>query len=198
MDLPWIAVTERHVVTRGHYRVISSRTQPLHAKRVRAGGKEEQVVELYEELAGIIDAFSRAELDYALCGGLAVAFYGYPRFTADIDVLLQQDDLRRALELLDDLGFNFVAERMTFGTVGIDERVVHRVSKIEDDDVLTLDLLIVGPSLEGVWKGRELFEWQGRKVKVVSLEGLAKMKRLAGRTKDKLDLENLGISDHEQ
>ena len=48
-------------------------------------------MDLYEELLEIIDALSKAKLNYALCGRIAVAFYGYPRFTRDIDLLIRPE-----------------------------------------------------------------------------------------------------------
>jgi hypothetical protein len=61
--------------------------------------------------------------------------------------------------------------------------------------VLPLDLLLVGPVLEEAWSSREVFEWKGRRAKVVSVEGLAKMKRLAGRDQDRRDLKDLGFEE---
>jgi hypothetical protein len=46
--------------------------------------------------------------------------------------------------------------------------------------------------------GAKAFEWQGGTISVVSLAGLAKMKRLAGRKQDLADLEQLGIEDEEK
>ncbi len=54
-------------------------------------------MDLYDELMALIDAFADANIDYALCGGIAVAFYGYPRFTKDIDILIRAEDLDRIL-----------------------------------------------------------------------------------------------------
>jgi len=47
--------------------------------------------------------------------------------------------------------------------------------------------------LQPVWDDRDVFEWQGRQVQIVSAEGLARMKRLAGRDQDLLDLKQLGL-----
>lgn len=155
-------------------------------------------MDLYEELLSLIDALTNAGLDYALCGGIAVAFHGYPRFTKDIDVLIQSEDVDRVMEVLKEQGFGFPAEPMTFGKETPYEQVIQRVSKIEGQDILTLDLLILNPVLQDVWQEREIFEWQQRQVQVVSAEGLAKMKRLAGRDQDLLDLKMLGFIDEDQ
>ena len=68
-------------------------------------------MDLYKEFFIPVDLFSRNDIDYAVCGGLAVAFYGYPRFTKDIDLLLVVSDAsrrgilsaRRIYDLVDEL-----------------------------------------------------------------------------------------------
>ena len=46
-------------------------------------------MKLKEELLKIAACFERSEIDYALCGGLAVVVHGYPRLTKDIDMLIR-------------------------------------------------------------------------------------------------------------
>lgn len=150
-------------------------------------------MDLREELSGLVELFEREGVDYALCGGLAVAFHGYARFTKDIDLLVQRGDVERITEIVRQLDFTVSTGQMQFG-VGTDQpREVHSISKLGDDEVLTLDLVVVTPALAPVWRDREVFEWEGRRIKVVSAEGLATMKRLAGRYQDLLDLKMLGF-----
>jgi len=47
--------------------------------------------------------------------------------------------------------------------------------------------------LDDVWESRIVFDWKDRRIKVVSIDGLASMKRLSGRERDLLDLEELGL-----
>jgi hypothetical protein len=42
-------------------------------------------------------SFDQECVEYALCGGLAMAVYAMPRATLDIDVLIQVDSLAQAL-----------------------------------------------------------------------------------------------------
>jgi hypothetical protein len=154
-------------------------------------------MDLYSELLHLIDALNSAQLGYAVCGGIAVAIYGYPRFTKDIDLLIRSEDLARVLKTIEPRGFIDAAGSISFDTGGPQERVVHRISKIEGAEILTLDLLLVSPALEDVWQQREMFQWQGRALQLVSAEGLAKMKRLAGRDQDLLDLKKLGFADEQ-
>jgi hypothetical protein len=148
---------------------------------------------LYEEMSSVIAALEAAGLEYALCGGLAVAFHGHPRFTKDIDILVREEDLDAVKGVIAPQGYIFDAGAIPFGTGTPQARVVHRVTKIEGREHLIIDLLLLSPALTEVWQGRETFVLDERPICVVSRAGLALMKRLAGRRQDLLDLENLGL-----
>ncbi len=62
-------------------------------------------LDLHEELRGIVKALNAAGIPYALAGGLAVSIYTQPRATEDMDLLLAREDLARAVERLESLGF---------------------------------------------------------------------------------------------
>ncbi len=49
---------------------------------------ERNSVNLEEELRTLVRLFNDAKVSYALCGGMAVAIHGFPRFTNDIDFLV--------------------------------------------------------------------------------------------------------------
>jgi Aminoglycoside-2''-adenylyltransferase len=150
-------------------------------------------VELEDELLAIVEAFNQAHIDYALCGGLAVAIHGFVRTTKDIDLLVTRQDVGRAVEALAPLGYMLDSGDIPFGIGTDEERRIRRVSRAIGDNLLTVDLLQVYPVLEDVWDTVEVFEWRDREITVVSSQGLAKMKRMSGRPKDLLDLEELGI-----
>jgi hypothetical protein len=149
-------------------------------------------MDLYGELNNILDLLESHHIDYALCGGIAVAFYGYTRFTKDIDILMKKDDLTKCVAYLKGIGYLFDSGIIPFDKGTPKEREVYRISKIEGEDILTLDIVLVTSVFESIWKEREYYEWKGRKIQVVSFEGLIKMKKLAGRDQDLLDLKKLG------
>lgn len=149
------------------------------------------MVDIYEELALITDALNRASVPFALCGGLAVVVHGYVRATKDIDLLVPAQQVERARAAVHEVGYRLPALPMRFRRGTPDETEVHRISKSFDEDILTLDLLVVGPASELAWSGRLLLDWNGRTIPVVSREGLARMKRAAGRPQDLLDIEKL-------
>ena len=149
---------------------------------------------LMEELKRLLDALAAEAIDYALCGGIAVNIHGHVRSTNDIDLMVQQKDVGRMLNLLQSLNFNFTSGPVPFQAGTARERKLYRATQIQDAEAVTVDVLVITPILEDVWKSRETFAWMDRTVTVVSLEGLAKMKLLAGRHQDLADLENLGIT----
>ena len=144
------------------------------------------------ELFVVIDALREAELDYALCGGLAVAVHGYPRATKDIDILIREADLERARKCLEAAGYTLETGLIPFDIGKPTERRVFRVTKIEGSEFMTVDMILVSGFLEEVWSDREKHDLEGSELGVVSLKGLRTMKRVAGRPQDLADLAQLG------
>lgn len=152
---------------------------------------------LIDQLQEILAVFEAKEIEYALCGGIAVNIYGHPRTTRDIDFLVLGKDVERIYQALEDIGFVFRAGPMPFGVGSKNYREIYRISKPEGTTLLMVDLLIVTPVFEDVWQGKQRYEWRGQSLFVVSLEGLTKMKLLGGRYQDLADLENLGVEAHD-
>ena len=151
------------------------------------GRKLRPVLDLEQELRRVVEAFDSAAIPYAVCGGLALAIHGHPRATVDIDLLVPDDAVSRATDLAAALGFTFKARPMLFqgGAVPI-----HGVTKIDaaDGDTLMLDLLVVTPQTEQAWTSREMHDWSGRPIAVVSRDGLIALKRLRSSAQDLADI----------
>ncbi|RYE93550.1 MAG: hypothetical protein EOO75_04120 [Myxococcales bacterium] len=50
-------------------------------------------LDLFAELTGLLQILEQRGLDYALCGGIALAIHGVPRATQDIDLMGRRADL---------------------------------------------------------------------------------------------------------
>jgi hypothetical protein len=48
---------------------------------------------LLQELSEIVSILNENDIEYAICGGLALTIHGFPRATFEIDVLIQSDNL---------------------------------------------------------------------------------------------------------
>jgi hypothetical protein len=147
-------------------------------------------LDLIEELGTLIDRLEAETIEYAVCGGLALAIHGRPRMTKDIDLLVPRSALPSAIRVAKTLGFDIPARRMVFRIGTLQENEMQRVSKLDDETgvLMPIDFLVVVPTYEEVWKSRLRAEWGGRQLTVVSVEGLATMKRLAGRPQDLADI----------
>ena len=150
------------------------------------------MLDLYEELRALTLAFDAAGVEFALCGGLALAVHGHPRATKDIDLIVPREQIPLARSVARACGFVLSALPMKFSSSGIE---IERVSKIAGADLLMLDLLIVNETLGPVWESRRRLPWGAGDLSVVSREGLISMKLAAGRPQDLADLAKLQESE---
>ena len=144
---------------------------------------------LLDELSNIISALNENEIEYAVCGGLALTIHGFPRATFDIDVLIRPESLEKAYEIAARFEYDIRELDMSFKERAVE---IRRVSKIDEDgEVLPLDFLLVTQHVKDVWETREKLIWQNRELWIVSRDGLIKMKKLAGRAKDLIDVDRI-------
>jgi hypothetical protein len=145
-------------------------------------------MDILDELRELIAKLNQEKIEYALCGGLAMAIYALPRATLDIDLLIEAHSLDATRRAVNDLGFTFEAAPMEFHGGKIH---IRRLSKIEPGtgETLSLDLLIVTPEIKSAWDGRTKVEWEHGDISVVSPEGLILLKsfRRSGQDQDDIN-----------
>ena len=146
--------------------------------------------DLFNEFRSLVAALDRNQIDYAVCGGLAMAIHGRARATVDIDLLLLSDSLDAAKDIAAELGYNIRGLDMSFAKGAVE---IRRVSKIDSESgqVLSLDFLLVTPQIQGIWDRRVKAEWQDGTISVVSREGLIALKLLRNSAQDQADIEVL-------
>jgi hypothetical protein len=144
-------------------------------------------MDLLEELKNLTAKLQSEGIEYALCGGLAMAIYARPRATLDIDIMVELGTLFKTKRAAEDLGFTLSGAPMEFhgGTVQI-----YRLTKIDavSAEELVLDCLIVTPETQKVWEGRLQVEWEGGTLSVVSPEGLITLKTWRNSGQDQDDI----------
>ena len=135
-----------------------------------------------------MECLNRAEVEYLLVGGYAVNFYGYHRFTEDIDfwIAVSDDNFQRLLaavrsffgEDLPGLDMNFLKnnESLYLGRVPEKIEVFQNASGVNFSQAYPRRL---ESTLEGV------------SVKIISLADLRVNKLASARHKDLADLEKL-------
>lgn len=127
-------------------------------------------------------------VEYLLIGGYAVAYYGYPRPTADMDVwvAMHPSNAAQVVKAVRELGFKLpeVNEEL-FLQSGNVIRMGHPPVRLE---ILTT---IDGVDFKKAFARRCVDDIDGQTVNLISLKDLRINKRAAGRPKDLDDLEKL-------
>jgi len=127
-------------------------------------------------------------VDYLLIGGYAVAYHGYPRATADIDIwiAIHPDNAEKTVSLLKTFGFDLPqVTKELFLKEGQIVRMGLPPLRIE------LATSISGVGFQECWAERVTDMMDGVEVNIISLKHLKLNKQAAGRHKDLDDLENL-------
>ena len=148
------------------------------------------MLDLYEELKAVVHALTLDSVDYALCGGLAMAVYHVPRATIDIDLLVPADHLAPAEASARRLGYVIEAKPMVPAGGEIE---IRKLSKVDPDtnDLLSLDLVVVTSAVADAWETRQSVEWDEGVLTVVSREGLITMKAIRNSGQDRDDIRAL-------
>lgn len=145
------------------------------------------MADLFQELKQIVTRLEAGTIDYALCGGLALAVHGFPRATLDIDLLVPITAVQAVEAVAMSLGYTHRASDMTFADGAVH---IRRLSRLDDQsgDVVTLDMLLVTPALAEVWADRLVVEWEDCPLRVVSAPGLVRLKHLRWSLQDQHDV----------
>jgi hypothetical protein len=153
-------------------------------------------MDILEEFTQLVDKLEAKHIEYATCGGLALAVHGFVRATIDIDFLIREEDLGSAFAVARSLGYDIEGLPLDFDT---GQFKLRRLSKInaETKSILTVDFILVTEKISDVWDGREHVEWGSGSAWVVSRSGLIKMKTTAGRDQDLVDIRRLEETDDE-
>jgi hypothetical protein len=144
-------------------------------------------IDLFEESRRLLEALEGRGIEYALVGAVALAVHGVPRATTDIDLLIRPESLEAVEEEAHELGYILKAQPMQFP----DGMEIRRLSKIVDEETLTLDLLLVDANLEEIWESRRRIEASFAGAWVISRDALIRMKTSAGREQDMADVRRL-------
>ena len=153
-------------------------------------------MDLLEELKKLSKKLNQAGIDYALCGGLAIAIYARPRATLDIDIMVQSDYFSETKKVAQELGYIMSSAPMEFNDGAVK---IQRLSKVDkaSGEYFILDLLIVTPETKKAWDDCITVEWEGCPLKVVSPQGLILLKSLRNSGQDRDDIEYLRSIENE-
>ncbi len=143
---------------------------------------------LNEDYKEMLQCLLEEKVRFLLVGAYAVAVYGYPRATKDIDIFVRAapENASSLMKALARFGapLSGVSES-DFSTEGIVFQIGNSPRRI---DILTR---ISGVEFERAYANRKTISVAGMDVPIISLEDLIANKRATGRTQDLADVEKL-------
>jgi hypothetical protein len=145
---------------------------------------------VFEEFKRLITEFEKRKVKYALVGGVAMAFYTEPRFTRDIDLLVDSEDFDKAKGILDNNGYFESASPWRFQNVSIE---LHRFLKVvAPEDELLIDILVAqDDEVRKIVKDAVEAESEEGRVMLANKKDLIWLKRMRDSKQDQADIEKL-------
>ena len=146
-------------------------------------------MDVFEEFSKIVKEIQAKKLDYALIGGVAMAFYTEPRFTEDIDILLAPKSFKKMKLILEADGYFTAAPPWTFQKTML---TLHRFIKVKGEDSMIIDILIAGAKkhLDIIINSIEAVSENGI-IKVANKKDLIWLKKIRNSKQDMVDIEKL-------
>ncbi len=145
---------------------------------------------VFEEFKRFVSEFEKQQVKYALVGGVAVAFYADPRFTRDIDILVDSDDFEKVKDILEKDGYFESASPWTFQSLAIELRRFLKV--VHPEDEMLVDILIAkDEEVRRIVQNAVEAESEEGRVMLADKEDLIWLKRLRDSKQDQADIERL-------
>ena len=139
----------------------------------------------YEEFLGLLN---KHDVRYCIIGAFALAFHARPRFTKDLDILVEAttDNVKRLLVALGEFGFGSLNLSVEdFITKGNIIQLGYEPVRI---DIITS---IKGLEFADIWESRIQGSYGKQTVNFIDRQNLIRSKKLSNRAQDKADLELL-------
>jgi hypothetical protein len=138
-----------------------------------------------KDFEDLLRLFNKNKVRYCIVGAYAMAFYARPRFTKDMDILVEPDQANacRILKSLKEFGFKSLdLKEKDFTKIGVIIQLGYEPFRI---DLITS---IEGCSFKEVWRSRVKGAYGRQKVNFIGLKELIKNKRSSNRKQDQADI----------
>ena len=145
-------------------------------------------INLPQDFKEFLKLLNAHRVKYLLIGGYAVAYHGYPRATADMDVWIEvvPANADKIVVALKEFGFDL--PELSAELFLVPEKIIRMGEPPIRIEIVTS---ISGVTFEDCYASRVIDELDGIPVSLISLADLKENKKASGRFKDLDDLENL-------
>ncbi len=143
---------------------------------------------LSPDLREFVECLNSRKVEYLIVGALAVSWYGFPRYSADIDFFIRAEveNAERLLAALQDFGFGSLPLSIEDFTTS--NRVVQLGQEPNRIDLMTT---ISGVTFDEAWATRVPGSVDSLPVQYIGRDALLRNKAASGRPKDRIDIEAL-------
>src|SRR5580658_4622321 len=113
---------------------------------------------LNKDLRELLELLNSNRVDYLIVGAFAVAFHGFPRYTADLDILIRStpDNADRVLRAISEFGFSSLG--INAGDLQAPDMIIQFGVKPNRIDLLTG---VSGIKFDEAWATREYGDLEG-------------------------------------
>lgn len=147
-------------------------------------------MEISVDFKELLELLNEPNVDYVIVDGYALAYHGAPRFTGDLDILVNPsaENARKVVRVLDDFGFE--SPGLTADDFEAEDNVIQIGMPPVRIDILTA---LTGVSWNEVYEGCIKAELGGVPGQVIGRDQLIANKKALGRKRDLADLEAIGV-----
>jgi len=72
------------------------------------------MLDITDELRALVNKLDEQNIEYALCGGMAMGVHGFARTTIDIDLMILSESTEAAIAIAEDLGYTIRGMDLSF------------------------------------------------------------------------------------
>lgn len=146
------------------------------------------MIRLPPDFKELLELLNSKKIEYLVIGGYAVAIYGYPRATGDIDIwiAISRDNARKTVAALKEFGFD-IPELKEALFLEKEKNIRLGVPPLRVELITSID----GVEFSACYKNKNTVTIDATRINFISLDDLKKNKKASGRYKDLDDLEHL-------
>jgi len=142
-------------------------------------------METEKDFEELLKLFNKNKVRYCIVGAFAVAFYGAPRYTKDMDILVEPktNNARKIIKSLTEFGFKSLKL--------IEKDFIQKEKIIQlGYEPVRIDLItsIEGCDFDEIWKQKKEGTYGKQRVYFIGFNELIKNKKKSGREIDSIDI----------
>jgi hypothetical protein len=146
---------------------------------------------MLNRLQGVFASLYKHKVKYLIIGGIAAVLHGVPRVTFDLDILIETtpENSKNLLDALTEAGLG------TATLISVEELLAHEITIFQDRVRIDVQTSTPGITFQDAWDNKDVIEYQGQTLYLVSKRDLISSKLAAARDRDLEDVRLLSLDE---